>query len=73
MTKIQRLLWGEDGQPDMRDIIAIIAMLAFTGFFVEYFFFGKELIMANVYGTAGIGCGSIMSKGLKFKPKNNGV
>ena len=69
MTKIKRLLWGVDKQPDIRDIIALVSTLAFTGFFVEYFLTGKPLEVSYLYASGGLGTGTILSKCVNLKPK----
>lgn len=73
MTKIKRLLWGKDKEPDLRDVVALIAAAAFAGFYIAHFAFGKELVNGNVITAAGIAVGSIYSKNPLLKPKNHGV
>ena len=72
MTKLKRLLWGEDKTPDLRDVVALIATLAFLGFYIEYFLTGKALENVNVLTSAGIAAGSLYSKNPLLKSKTNG-
>ena len=72
MTKIERLLWGKDKQPDMRDIVAIICTLATAGFYVQYFINGKEPGEAFLIITISSAIGSLCSKYLKPNGHTNG-
>lgn len=71
MSKLERLLWGKDKQPDMRDVVALICTVATAGFYVQYFLTSKEPSESFLLITIGAAIGSICSKLLK--PKSNGV
>ena len=66
-------MWGEDKTPDLRDVVALICVLAMAGFFVQYFINGKEPSQWFFFGTGGFAIGATTAKIFNLlKPKTNG-